>query len=138
MSADLHVHVMTGVTEDELALFKCNTFGSRFFDMSRYREHDRMYDSLFSKMSDTPNEWVGEVSWLKAGIMGSDEYIPDPVQAVSDIVGEDLPVIDDEFIKKIADAMGLENSTTYVVSTGGKLCEFLSKYKGERVFTISW
>jgi hypothetical protein len=93
----------------------------------------------WQKMAETPNIWVGEVSWLKAAFCEDNEtFIPDAINKISDIIGEDLPVIDDDLINKIAEAMKLPNKTSYSLENAETVIAFLNQYRGEKVFTISW
>lgn len=113
MAADLHIHVFDGCTENDLCDYK--------------------------KIASTPNVHVGEVSWLKAALLDdSDRYIPSAVQQVTDIIGEDLPVVDDAMIARIADAMKAPNATSYTLNSAEEVLTFLKQHKGKRVFTVSW
>jgi hypothetical protein len=135
MAADMHIHVLKEpFTEADLASFMSNVLGSKYFNPRPGANLD-----LFSKCSDTPNVWVGEVSWLKANLADdADTFIPGPVQKVHDLIGEDLPVIDDALIAKVREAFNDENKTTYNVAPPAKVLEFLEQHKGEKVFTVSW
>ena len=136
MAADLHIHVMDDVTEDDLRMFFSNTLGSKWFDMTVKKSFD---SPEYKRVMDSPSVWIGEVSWLKAGLFeDEDEFIPGPVEKVSEIVGEDLPVIDDEFIVKIEEALHEPNMTQYSTTKSREVLEFLDKYRGKRVFTVSW
>lgn len=163
MAADLHIHVFEGIDEDDLRVFKRNSLGSKYFIWSKTqitnyrathpmpqsqidlekragisREYDD-WDIACTRISETPNVWVGEVSWLKAGITGdTNRYVPDPIQAVAALVGEDLPVIDAEFLDKMAKALQLENQTNYSLTHWNEVMAFLELHKGKRVFQVSW
>jgi hypothetical protein len=141
MAADLHIHVYEGLTEEDMRIFFSNTIGSKhcpFPFMPEISPEDER--KVLAKIHKTPNIWIGEVSWLKAAMFeDGDSYVPDPVAKVSEIVGEDLPVIDDEFIKKIVEALGAENKTSYDTEKDeDSVRAFLEKHKGKKVFTISW
>lgn len=91
------------------------------------------------KISDSPNIWVGSVSWLKAALTGSDEFVPDPVGAVAERIGEDLPVIDETLIEDIETALARENTTSYETEDEeSDVVAFLRKHMGKRAFTVSW
>ena len=150
MAADLHIHVFAEgeLTEENFRAFFSNTLGSRWFNPISCAEMDRV-EHLRKSVGDTPSVWVGEVSWLKAALFEDDEsYIPEGVGAVNEIIGEDLPVVDDELIEEIRAALCLSNGTArpdgvhggvgYGVSEPGDVCAFLEQHKGERAFTISW
>lgn len=162
MAADLHIHVMpnepvtgtarqwvnheyvetpvTGVVDEKvLDAFFSNTIGSRWFKGFNGRIDENERERAVALISETPNVWVGEVSWLKAALFEDDEtYIPNVVQAVSDIIDENLPVIDDELISKIEQVFTNGNKTSYEISSPTEVIEFLKKYKGLRCFTVSW
>ena len=136
MAADLHIHIFEGITEKDLAGFFANTWGSKYFNLGRGSSWD---DPSRRKVGNTPQIWVGEVSWLKAALFeDSESFIPDPVGAISELVGEDLPVIDDSFIVKIKEAMAIPNETGYSLANAEEIVVFLEEHKGKRVFTISW
>jgi hypothetical protein len=135
MAADLSIHVITpDFTESDYAAMKSSTFGSKFFTgMGRYR------DDLFMKAADTPQVSVGEVSWLKAALSGDDEeYVPGPVMKVHEIIGEEFPIVDDELIARLRDALDAPNTTGYHVATADEVCEFLEEHRGAKLFTVSW
>lgn len=148
MAADLHIHVFKGIDEKDLAAFFSNTLGSKWFKPHTWDEQGGE-DDVYSKISDTPNVWVGEVSWLKAALFAdSDSFVPDAIGAISELVGEDLPVIDDKLIDGIKQALGLPNNTArqdgvmagagYAISDENGVIAFLEQHRGERVFTVSW
>lgn len=141
MAADLHIHVFTDeFTEEHYKAFSSNTLGSKFFNLnndSKYEDKNRC--DLFELCSWTPQVWVGEVSWLKAALTGDgDEYIPGPVVAVSEIIDESFPVINEELISEIYDAMKIDNDTEYDVSSADDVICFLKDNLGKKAFTISW
>lgn len=103
----------------------------------------------YEKISQTENVWVGEVSWLKAALFeDSDTFVPDPIEKIVELIGENFPVIDDKFIEEIKKAMELPNNTAkkdgvwggkgYSLAGAEKILEFLNKWKGYSCFTISW
>jgi hypothetical protein len=136
MAADLHIHILKGIEESDLAAFNSNTLGSKYFNP---RTVDQTDFSIYDKIGDTPNVWVGEVSWLKAALFeDAAEFVPSAVEAIHGFIGEDLPVIDDELIDKVASAFALANTTQYKLENDEKVIEFLRQHKGERAFTVSW
>jgi len=146
MAADLHIHIAKDVAKEDVRRFALPLLcGSK----EKVQNHPRVragsaitgeeFDELWDKIVNAPSVWVGEVSWLKAAIFEDAEtFIPDPIQRVHDIIGEDLPVVDDDLITKIEDAMKSPNSTSYSLGNGEEIVEFLKANKGERVFTVSW
>ena len=140
MAADLHIHVLEGITENDLQIFNSNTFGSKYFDLSRMQPSSEEWDKVYDKISDAPNIWIGEVSWLKAALCDdAEQFVPDSVAMIHELIGEDLPVLNDELIAKILKAMGLKNETSYGIEDGeDDIQKFLQKHKGKKVFTVSW
>lgn len=162
MAADLHIHVVEGITEDDLADFFTNTLGSKYFNLERgrrvqerERELEKQYrrpdgrigdkwdeywnQTVSGKINNTPNIWVGEVSWLKAALFEDEEtFIPAPVEVIHEAIGGDLPVLDEELKAKILGAFGEKNSTGYSVSGADEIEEFLNQHMGKRLFTVSW
>jgi hypothetical protein len=136
MAADLHIHVLEGASESDLAVFHAHTLGTKYFDLTK------RYDPTgpeWERVGETPNVWVGEVSWLKAAVFGEAEtFIPSTVQKVHEIIGEDLPVIDDGLIERIKEAFTLDNVTSYGLAECAKVTEFLEAHRGKQAFTVSW
>lgn len=128
MAADLHIHILEGVTEEDVNKFKDGT--------SR-----RRWEKLYDLISATPDFWIGEVSWLKAALLEDPEsYIPDPVAKVSEIVGSDFPIIDGPLIEALVGALqpsGGSNGYS-TCENSSKLREFLETHKGKKVFQVSW
>lgn len=142
MGADLHIHVFEKITEEDLGIFFKDTLGSKYFRglfaPRKIYSHEQWEES-FSKIADTPNIWIGEVSWLKAGITGDSEtFVPNSVQAVAEIIGESLPILDEELKEKILKAMNLPNATTYRTTKKPEVVDFLEKHIGKKLFTVSW
>src|ERR1044071_4453309 len=99
MAADLHIHVVPDdLEEGVIAAFFSLTIGSKHFSgFGRGRVSPEAQERAFSRIADTPNVWIGEVSWLKAALFGdSGTFVPSTVQLVQDAIGEDLPTLDDE------------------------------------------
>lgn len=141
MAADMHIHALVGVTEQDVADFQANTLGTRHFNMVRGLDIQMSgrWGELYDKIGETPSFWVGSVSWLKASISGDDEkYIPDPVARVQEAIGEYFPVLDEELRDKIITAFDVPNNTLYGVTRGDELAEWLDAHMGDRLFTISW
>lgn len=131
------------VDEGDLAIFFASTMGSKWFswDTDNVPEEKRSITSRL--IVETPNVWVGEVSWLKGALFDNpDKFIPSAVEAVYDVIGEELPVIDDELIAKIHESLNLDNNTSYSVVDGSDVdnpvIKFLKEHKGLRCFTVSW
>jgi hypothetical protein len=162
MGADMHMHVLEGIEESELEGMFYNCVGSKYCPITRFDDNttddeakrifadmdrlDKKYgrkkhgdNGISERVARTPQVWIGEVSWLKAGLLENpDRYIPQPVQLVADIVGEDLPVIDDQMILQIKNALESDNITGYSTAHVKKVVDFLEAHKGKKVFTVSW
>lgn len=146
MSADLHIHVMVGITEEDLAIFFQDTMGSKYC-IERTPSADVEYDeakeieedAVHRKVIGTPAVWVGEVSWLKAWLTDDKKtFIPGTIARIEEIIGEKRPVINDKFIDRIMKAFSLKNKTTYKLAKPQLIKTFLQRYRGKRVFTISY
>lgn len=139
MAADLHIHILETATEDDVVLFQCNTFGSKRFNLHRYKEANARKD-LYILIFDQPNIWIGEVSWLKSALSDNKaEYVPKPVESIYELIGEDFPILTDDLIAKIIRSLNLENKTQYELNSNElELLLFLDTHKGKKCFTISW
>ena len=151
MAADLSIHVLgpykyksweTGNVEDGEATeqdykdLEASSLGSKYFSSGR---HQGAWDRAFHNLGNSPQVWIGEVSWLKAAFLeDAESFIPGPVQRVAEVIGEDFPVIDDGLIEKIAEAMRVENATSYRIATENEVVDFLKEHKGKKVVTVSW
>lgn len=119
-----------------------NELFDKFDDIEKEKVQDRRevvlkYDE--QKVQGTDNVWIGEVSWLKAGLMGDSEtFIPGPVQKVQDLIQDKLPTITEEFIEQVVEALKSQNTTSYDISKPKPVVEFLKKHLGKKVYTISW
>ena len=138
MAVDLHLHVRTpAITDDDLSKLFCTTIGSRWFNPDRWTWEER--EPAIEATMKAPNVWIGEVSWLKTALTGDDARdISHPVQRVSDLVGEDLPVLTDALIEAICEALRVPNRTIVHVATVSAVRPFLLAHEGEPVFTLSW
>jgi len=135
MSADLHIHTLTkDFTEEHYKQLKSHTLGSKYFNPNVQVDY-----KLYKLCGNTPQVWVGEVSWLKASLFDDAEtYVPSTIEKIHEIIGEDFPLIDDELISKIKSALLLPNKTNYSIDSGKSVLEFLEKHKNEKAFCISW
>ncbi len=119
-----------------------NELLDKFDDIEKEKVQSRReivlkYDE--KKVQATDNVWIGEVSWLKAGLLGdSDTFIPGPVQQIQDLISNKLPVITEEFIESVVKALKSENTTSYHISKPKPVIAFLKKHIGKKVYTISW
>ncbi len=140
MGADLYIHVYEGVVEEDIRILKSNTLGSKYCTfpvMPPYTWEQR--SEVYDKMGNTPQVWIGEVSWLKAGLFEDDEtFIPSTVEGVSELIGEDLPTLTEELLEEILSKFDLENKTSYRLNEKEVVEEFLKKHIGKKLFTVSW
>lgn len=146
MATDLHIHILKGVTEKDLSTFFSHVFGSKWFDLFT---SNRPNSKSHKKVVNTPNIWIGEVSWLKAAFLDDeDSFVPSTVAKIADLIGEELPVLTDELITQIIVAFNLPNNTAkldgvrdgdgFMLANPKNVKAFLEAYKGERIFTVSW
>ena len=140
MSADLHIHASGKIPKEELEQYNKTYITSWKDGKDTYldeNDNELFYDQ--EKIHNSESVWIGEVSWLKAGLMqDTDTFVPSTVMRVSEIVGRNLPVIDDEFIDKVIESFSLPNTTQYTLADKEEVREFLEKHKGEMAFQISW
>lgn len=145
MAADYTIHIRTDeVTEEILNRLYRNVMGHPRekedpFDQEEWEkdpiEMGKHYDIVYN----TPHYVVGEVSWLKAAIFDDDEaFIPDPIGRISELIGEDVKLIDQELIEGVRTAMLLPNQTGYTLNDGDGLVLFLSEHIGKECFAVSW
>jgi len=140
VAADLHIHTMDGVTEEDLKCFFSGTLGSRWCTFPARRRCPGALCTHWEAVGKSPNVWVGEVSWLSASLTGDDSSIPEPVQAVKDVIGESLPVLDDDLKVKILRALGETNTRApgYDTTKDEGIVGWLDEHMGQRLFTVSW
>ncbi len=118
MSAQYMLHIYEGLTEDDIREFESSTFGSPYFNFqSGPYDADKMSKN-HDRIANTPHFDVGEVSWLKAGLIEDpDRYISGPIDKLSDIfpnsLVKDFTVITDEVIDRVKEAIGVTNQTSY-------------------------
>lgn len=146
MAADLHLHAMGDVTEDDLACFFSTTIGSRWFS-EPFGSHPCQLDDDYQcahwvAVADSDDVWIGEVSWLSAGLTGNLNSVPEPVERVADLIGDDLPELTPELREKIIEAVAvdrLRNNGYKTVKPGDKgLITWLNDHLDDRLFTVSW
>lgn len=139
MAADLHIHIFEGIEEYDLKTFFASSLGSKHFDLRIASAQQRKGLRIHENVGQTPNVWVGEVSWLKAVVFESpEEFVPTPVSVIHKLIGEDLPVLDSDLIYKIMDALDRKNKTMYKIARPEDVIGFLSAHEGKQVFTVSW
>lgn len=141
MAADMHLHAFAEgeFTEEDLHIFFAHTLGSKHFDLG-FKFTRAQEENVFEKVTALPSVWIGEVSWLKAMLTGDQaEYVPELVQLIADLVGEELPVIDRKFCAKVKQAFrAAAPSGNYDTARYREVAKFLRVNQGKRVFCVSW
>lgn len=138
MADVLALHILQDVTEDEVRAFNDSHPYNRRTESNDHSKGPK--EILYYKVRQTPYIYVGELSWDKAHIYvdGRNKYIPKSVAAINSLVGEHFPVIDDEFIAKVKETLGLKNSTEYGLKDPDSVISFLEEYRGKKCFCASW
>lgn len=140
MAADLQIHAFVDgelSTGDFKDFFSC-TLGSKWFGGFGQRQDHDAFMRGYSKFSALPSVHVGEVSWLKASITEDKSFVPDPVRAVTEIIDDSYPVIDEDLIGRIEAALTRKNESQYGVSSAEPVVKFLRQHMGKRAICISW
>ena len=143
MGADLAIHIFDEKTmkEEHIKAFFSSTLGSKHFSgfFVKTRKDRELEDEAKTLVMKTKSVEVGGVSWLKAAVTeDNDTYVPLTVKTVLDLIGEDLPVLDEELLNKILEAFDEPNTTTYSLNKKQKVEKFLKENMGKRLFTVSW
>lgn len=166
MSSAFQVHIFEGIEETDLATYFSQTIGSKYCPMTKALEipedvdADEWEDSaefaaqflaaineptpskedekeVTAKILKTPGIWIGEASPLKAGLLNdTTDFVPDTICEIDCLVGEDLPVITDDFIATISRAFDLGNTTEYKMAEKESIIAFFEQHKGKRVFSL--
>jgi hypothetical protein len=132
------------MTERHYMAFNADTFGSKYGPSIlpigiRKTVYEFSVDEALNVVMETPSIWIGEVSWLKAAVFeDADEYVPNAVQTIHELIGEEFPVLNEELKMKILDALKLDNSTAYAVADPETVGKFLDEHMGKKLFTVSW
>jgi hypothetical protein len=144
MAADLSIHALVApCTESDLARFFKNTMGSKWFDpWSGGTSAYGLDDGSYRVVADTPQVWVGEVSWLKAMLSDpwDDSYVPEAVEGIHDLIGESLPVLDEVMRERILTLLRQPQvrARPYSVAEPEDIAPWLDEHMGCRLFTVSW
>lgn len=140
MAADLHIHVIdSGVTEEDVKILLSNSLGSKYFAGFGVEHDHAAWTEAYDRIANGASIWVGEVSWLKAALLDdAGTYIPDVVDHVQTVVGEDFPAVTEDLIAELRKGFVLPNSTSYDVSAWEKVETFLREHMGQQLFTVSW
>lgn len=130
MTADFHIHVLEGVTNQDVDNFLVPVV------TPEYRPHWRL---LMERIARTPNIWVGEVSWLGAAITEDESTsIPDTIMALDRML-QTRPKLTPELERQILATFTLPNHTDhYRVADVQQVAAFLARYRGKQLFAITW
>lgn len=136
MATEFRIHVLTDVfTEAHLAAIFSNHLGSKYEDPDPFSGAKERFQvehscSLYDMALKTPYVLVGR---------GPGMNHHNAIDAVIDVIGEDLPVIDDVLIARIREALNMRDENPYwTLAPFDEVTAFLKRNKGERVFTILW
>ena len=145
MAASMSIHIMSNTPESDEALkcFFSNHLGSTYFDPDYEcpESGPQTCNVHFDIMANNGVLEVGEVSWLKAALIGDAEtYVPSPVHQVAELLSEPTEITP-ELVDQLEAAFDLPNTTGYSVADNkdnvrSKLAPYMGK--GYRAFTISW
>jgi hypothetical protein len=122
-------------------VFFSSTLGSKYFGGVRAHQDHDAWEKSYHVVANTPSVWIGEVSWLKAAITGEHEnYVPDVVSRVYDVIGEDLPVLDQELFEKLKACWNepFVAAGAYDFTELEKVEPWLKDHMGKQLFTVSW
>jgi len=105
----------------------------------QYPEVMSKYDSAFAKVSNTPNTRIGEVNWVTAAATKNFKaFVPTAIAMISELIGEELPILDNELERRIVEALKKENITHYSLTPERALASFLASHKGKKLFIVNW
>lgn len=160
MAADMYIHALVGAGIKDYIEIEANTIGSKFFGgwnderntynpetetklwWTKEAELTKLYDMSLEKFYETPQIWIGEVSWLKATLFegGEEKYILSPIMKISELIGEKFPILTDELASQILAALDLPrvDLNYYKVCSKEDLAKWLEQWKGARLVTINW
>ena len=106
-----------------------------------FQDEYQICDCIYEIEMVTPSIYIGDVSWLKAALLyDDDKYVPDPIGKISDAIGvHTLVELTHELKDEIMDALDIPNNSDYELECDkDKISEFLNRYVGSEIFTISW
>lgn len=139
MAADLHIHALTErCTEQHVRRM---AGGVRV----GHAGSESSWDEAISAVTDTPQFWVCEVSWLKAALFADNAtYVPSVAELVTEAIGRDFPVLDDALVERLTLAMfgpQTTNVTSYATVEPERLeawTKFCTENRGRKIFHVSW
>lgn len=132
MGCDWTVHIWdkSKFDEDVLKCFKAHSMGSRYFNIlvsNNYlkKEIEEKYNKdAYEIIGNTPQYEIGEVSFLKRAVFGSDDFLYGHDEYIELFEGDPEPITDRmiEMCRKVDE----------------DLAKFLEKHKEHQVFTVCW
>ena len=153
MAADLYIHVYEPGSISQYAfnvhyshISGSPTCGKPEFEELPYETEQ----AITNPITKSPNVWIGENSTLKAMIFDDDNFIPDIVMAITDLIDKwttlEHPIISDTFLKHIEAIFDQydkphqpsEGFIPYQHTKREPVIEFLRTHMGEKCYTINW
>lgn len=129
MAADLYIHILEGLTEDEVKLFFCNDMGSKYFDLDKVELKHKLFNSeINNKFADTLMVYVGSDSSIDNGL----------VSLIENFIGEDFPVITHDLIFGINHILNSKLEYYRLNPDRGEITDFLYKHLGKKCFCVNW
>lgn len=145
MAVDFQMHV--ALSDQDIKDYKiahADTIGSKYENINlnmtveEAELHRQCILESFMRLDSRPGIHLGTLSWLKFGLTGDDQYTPGALVQISELIGEDFPIIDEELIEKIEHILDtVPNLTTYFVIGSEPVVKFMRKYIGKRVYTLT-
>lgn len=140
MAADLYIHSAKNLDDDDFQCFFSTLIGSKWFNLDAGCDSQMPGDCPhWNRVIASDSVWIGEVSWLKQMFIG-EGYVPEPVQTIAAIIGEDLPVLDEQLRQRILEAIQRPNESApqYSIVDPSSVDEWLQRHMGNQLFTVSW
>lgn len=148
MAASFTIHFLAGPEQQEAyKLINGNTIGSQYctlMDGRRSEEdsiaRDRAQSLAHKVMATTPAVTIGDVSWLKAAFLEDGErFIPSPIERMSELIGEEFPILDANLRDNLLSCLSLKNSSSYPdLISKEELQKALDANMGTTLCHISW
>ena len=142
----MHLHIADSLTDDDMRCLWSDHMGSSWFDPDT-RRCEQSNCVHWEAFYNTPEIWVGEVSWAKAFFFKDPEsFIPTTVERISELIDDRATVvIDDRFISQVNEAFEAPNNTSYRMADTiyrladkDKVVAWLQTHKGSRIIEVSW
>ena len=111
MAAHLYLHILEGVTEEELKIF---------FAGSNHKQ----WSTIYNQIADTPSVQIGELSW--------DDSC---VYAIQELLTSSIHELNAALIQQIINILGIEEAKSAFAK---EVQTFLNQHQGKKIFVISW